>query len=219
MDQHKVAREGGLEGGDGGAVLVGEDPLRVLLAQLVERVSHRGVIRHVLGVEVDHAQKRRQLRHVGRVLQLGDGDGLFGIRTAASFVDGVAEAGELGEAEERFDGFQAEIALAAAHEDLADAVEVLDPAVRPNDDVVEVDEAEDPLQTGEGGVHHALEDARRIAEAEGHHAELVQPTVANKRRAQFCAFRVFYLPEALAAVERGHEFEAVQQHQGVVDAG
>ena len=219
VNQDGVASQRGLEVGHGGAVLVRPLPHGVLLAQLIQRISHRGVIRHVLGVEIRHAQKRRQLVHVRRVLEGGDGDGLFGIGAAASGVDGVAQARELGEADEGFRGLQAQIALAAALEDLARAVDMDDPAVRPNDNVVEVQEANDPLQPGEGGVHHALEDARGVLEAEGHHAELVQAAVTNKRRAQFCALRVFNLPEALGAVESRDKFEAVKQHEGVVDAG
>ena len=128
-----------------------------------------------------HAQKRSQLAHVGRVLQSGDGDGLFGIGAAASGVDGVAKAREFSVAHEGFDRLEAKVALAAALEDLPRALDVHDPAGRPDDNVVEVHEAQDPLQAGEGRVHHVLEDASRILEAEGHDAELVQTTVANER--------------------------------------
>ena len=162
MHQDVLAGEGGLEGSNRRAVLVREDPLCTRLAQLVERVGHRGVMRDVLGIEVGHAQKRRQLAHVRRVLQGGDGDGFFGVRAAAVFVDRVAEAGELGEAVEGFGGLEEEIALAAALEDLAAAVQVLHPAVGPHNYVVQVHQAEDPLEASEGGVHHALEDCWRI---------------------------------------------------------
>ena len=188
VHQDGLAGEGGLEGSDGLAVLVREDPLDARLAQLIERVGHRGVMRHVLRVEVRHSQKRGQLAHVRGILERVDGDRLLGVRAATGLVDGVAKAGELGEADEGFLGFQAQIALAAAFEDLARAVEVLHPAVRPHNDVVEVHEAEDPLEPGEGGVHHALENVRRVLEAERHHLELVQAAVANKRRAQFRSF-------------------------------
>ena len=69
--------------------------------------------------------------------------------------------------------------------DLARAVEVFDPRVRPNNDVVEVQEAEDPLEARKGGVHHALEDAWRIAKTERHHAELVHPRWQMKAERSF----------------------------------
>ena len=78
------------------------------------------------------------------------GDGLLDVGAAAELVHRVAQAGQLGEADKALDRLQANVALTSALQNQLEAVEVLVPELGPDQDVVEVDEADDPLAARPG---------------------------------------------------------------------
>ena len=111
----------------------------------------------------------------------------------------MAQAGQLREANVALHGLEAKVALTRALLDQVTAPQVLFPLGRPHEDVVQVHQADDPLQTGKGRVHHALEDGRRVAQAERHDQVLEKTAVAHKGRPQLGALGVLDLPKLLEA--------------------
>ena len=95
---------------------------------------------------------------------------------------------------------------------------MLVPRRGPHHDVVKVHQADEPLKTGEGGVHHALEHAGGVLEAKWHTGELVEAAVRDEGGLGDRVLGHGNLPEALGAVEGGHVLEALQHHQRIVDA-
>ena len=71
-----------------------------------------------------------------------------------------------------FVGTELEFRVSETLEDLAEAVEVLLPGSGEDDDVVQVEEAGFPVETGEDAVHESGEGGGSIAEAKGNPVKL-----------------------------------------------
>ena len=91
----------------------------------------------------------------------------------------MAEVADLPGCEGTFVGTELEFRVSEMLEDLAETVEVLLPGSYEDDDVVQVEEAGFPVETGEDTVHESGEGSGSVAEAKGNLVKLKQLAAAG----------------------------------------
>ena len=106
----------------------------------------------------------------------------------------MAEVADLPGCEGTFVGTELEFRVSETFEDLAEAVEVLLPGSGEDDDVVQVEEAGFPVETGEYEVHESGGGGESIAEAKGNLVKFKQLTAAG---AEGCLLLVPFLDKDL----------------------
>ena len=84
-----------------------------------------------------------------------------------------------------FFGAQFQLGVSELLEDLTEAVEVLFPGGRKHDDIVEIEEARFPVETGEDAIHEAGEGGGSVAEAERDLVELEELATASTESCLF----------------------------------
>ena len=91
----------------------------------------------------------------------------------------MPEVADLPGCERTFVGTELEFRVSETLEDLAEAVKVLLPGSGEDDDVVQIDEAGFPVETGEDAVHESGEGGRSVAEAKRNLVKLKQLAAAG----------------------------------------
>ena len=95
-----------------------------------------------------------------------------------------------------FFGTQFQLGVSESLEDLTEAVEVLFPCGGEHDDIVEIEEARFPVETGEDAIHEVGEGGGSIAEAKRDLVELKELVTASTKS---CLFLVLLLDKDLSA--------------------
>ena len=131
----------------------------------------------------------------------------------------MAEVADLPGCEGTFVGAELELRVSETLEDLAEGVKVLLPGSGEDNDVVQVEEAGFPVETGQDAVHESGEGSRIVAEDKGNLVKLEQLAAAG---AEGCLLLVPFLdrdlPVSALEIKSGEPTGPMKCVEEVVDA-
>ena len=119
-----------------------------------------------------------------------------------------------------FLGSEFELGVAEPLEDLSEVGEVLFPCGGEDDDVVQVEEADFPVESNQDSIHEAGEGSRSIAEAKRYLIEFKQlASACTEGRLLLILLLYGDLPVSAFQVKGGEPASTMQSVEEVVDAG